>query len=120
MVEDPKALIYKVSTFKSIGWPDPFPDDVTEFDDDSEDLSHAEFDQPKVADKKIVQEEEKTVKEVEIIKAVEVSRLNYPENRLIKGQSPIQIFIPSKEIMIKLMRACICVEKVDDLWISKS
>ena len=39
LVEDPKALIYKVSTFKSIGWPDPFPDDVTEFDDDSEELS---------------------------------------------------------------------------------
>ena len=53
LIEDPKALFYKVSTFKSIGWPDPFPDDVTEFDDDSEELSQSEFEQPKVAEKKI-------------------------------------------------------------------
>lgn len=36
LIEPFEAQIYKVSTFKSIGWPDPFEDDVTEFFSDDE------------------------------------------------------------------------------------
>lgn len=43
--------------------------------------------------------------------------LLYPENRYIEDQVPLHIYIPRKEIMFKLMRACIDVEKPEDLWI---
>ena len=44
----------------------------------------------------------------------------YPEGRYIPGQSPSCIYIPAKEIMLKMMRACIKVSKPDELWLFKT
>ena len=41
----------------------------------------------------------------------------YPEERLIRGESPSVIYIPSVHIMLKMMRACIGISKPDDLWL---
>lgn len=43
----------------------------------------------------------------------------YPSSRMEMGNSPLCIWIPNKEILLKLMRACIQVKFVDDLWIKK-
>ena len=42
--------------------------------------------------------------------------LAYHQNRFTAGQSPICLFIPRKEIMLKLMRACIYVAQPNNLW----
>ena len=44
--------------------------------------------------------------------------LVYPESRLIKEYSPFAIYIPKKEIMLKLMRSTIMVKKKETLWIN--
>ena len=41
----------------------------------------------------------------------------YSESRLIEDTSPYCIFIPRKEVMFKMMRACIGCNNVSDLWI---
>lgn len=43
----------------------------------------------------------------------------YAESRLIKGFIPTVVYVPTKEMMFKMMRACIGVTKVQDLWINK-
>ena len=73
LIEPVEALSFKVSTFKSIGWPDPFPDDVLEFDEDD------------VESQNPPQDTVNKSKTLNMINAVEVSRLNYPESRLIEG-----------------------------------
>ena len=42
----------------------------------------------------------------------------YPEFRYVNGNAPHSIYIPRKEIMLKIMRACIGVKKPEDLWIN--
>lgn len=42
----------------------------------------------------------------------------YPEFRYRKGFSPHAIYIPTQEMMIKIMRACIGVKRPADLWIN--
>ena len=44
----------------------------------------------------------------------------YPKSRYISQNSPNCIYIPSKEIMLKLMRACIKVSKPEELWLFKT
>ena len=41
----------------------------------------------------------------------------YPASRILHSQSPWQIYIPNKAVMFKLMRACIDVNRPEDLWI---
>ena len=41
----------------------------------------------------------------------------YHQSRYKKENSPYCIYMPSKEIMLKIMRACIKVDKPEDLWI---
>ena len=43
----------------------------------------------------------------------------YPVNRLIYSLTPSSIYFPSKKIVCKLMRACIGVTDVDDLWFNQ-
>ena len=44
----------------------------------------------------------------------------YPDLRMDIGtDSPIQIFIPSKALMFKLMRSCINIKNKNDLWINQ-
>ena len=38
-------------------------------------------------------------------------QLVYPENRYVEGNSPYTMYIPSIEVMFKLMRSCICVKE---------
>ena len=40
----------------------------------------------------------------------------YPVPRLVFGISPSTIFMPSKKILFKFMRACIAVNSVEELW----
>ena len=84
---------YLMNGFKVIGWCDPFPDDD-------------KFIKGSVDD------------EVFLI-AKTVDHKVYPDQRYFEGNSPMPIYIPKKEIMLKIMRACICVKKVNDLWCFK-
>jgi hypothetical protein len=43
--------------------------------------------------------------------------LVYQESRYYKDDSPICIYIPKKEVMLKIMRACIGVQKTTDFWL---
>jgi len=43
----------------------------------------------------------------------------YPNSRYVKGNSPYCIYIPCKEVMLKLMRACVQVKDPEELWIMK-
>ena len=43
----------------------------------------------------------------------------YPENRYCMDHSPNRIYVPNKFIMIKLIKSCIDVEKIEDLWINQ-
>ena len=45
--------------------------------------------------------------------------LVYPESRYIKGMIPFVIYIPKKEMMMKMIRACFGVKKVEDLWFNQ-
>ena len=42
--------------------------------------------------------------------------LVYSESRFEYGNSPVCIYIPAPEIMLKVMRACIEVKIKEDLW----
>jgi hypothetical protein len=44
--------------------------------------------------------------------------LAYERKRYIQDNSPYCIYLPSKEIMFKLMRACIKCEEISELWIN--
>ena len=41
----------------------------------------------------------------------------YPDSRYIDGNSPVAVYIPTPEVMLKMMRACIEVKDPKDLWI---
>ena len=77
-----------------MGWSDPYPDDdqfITGSCDDGDNLKLPEL----------------------------VTDWVYPEERLgFKNHAPFQIYIPKKEIMLKMMRACIGVKKPADLWVN--
>ena len=82
-----------INSFKSIGLSDPFPHDdeiITGSLDDGESLKMPE----------------------------KVSDLVYPESRLVPEYSPFAIYIPKKEIMLKLMRSTVMVKKKELLWIN--
>ena len=77
---------YKVNSFKQLGMADPFPTESVQ----AEKL----FKIPSTIDKLVYDEER-------------VSRHNY---------APTFVFIPTQEIMFKLIRACICTKYKEDLW----
>ena len=41
----------------------------------------------------------------------------YPNSRYTEGNSPYCIYLPCREVLLKLMRACIKVKTPGDLWI---
>ena len=92
LIEKNKSFL--VNSFWMIGWDDPFPDDdefiIGSIDDPAPDLKS-----PEAADDWV-----------------------YPEFRYVEGNAPNQIYIPRKEIMLKIMRACIGVKNPEDLWIN--
>ena len=85
---------YFINSFASLGLSDPYPHDdefITGSLDDGESMKMPE----------------------------KVDDLVYPESRLIPEYSPFCIYIPKKEIMLKLMRSTIMVKKKEDLWVNQ-
>ena len=77
---------FLINGFKVLGWNDPFPDD----------------------DKFLKGSIDDEVFQI----ALTIDHLVYPEQRYKEGESPKPIYIPKKEIMLKMMRACVNVKKV--------
>ena len=81
-----------INRFFSIGITDPYPDDdlhIIGSRDDGEDTLP-------VPDK--------------------IEDLIYPISKYIEGKGPYCIYIPNKEMMFKMMRACIKVKNPKELW----
>lgn len=72
---------------------DPFPDEATVIEQDNQLLG----------DQKLTME-----------------NLVYPKERYKKGIIPLQIYIPSKQIMLKMIKACIGCESKEDLWFNRT
>jgi len=47
---------------------------------------------------------------------LEEGQLVYHESRYDYDESPAILYIPSKLVMLKMMRACIGVDKKENLW----
>ena len=47
-------------------------------------------------------------------------KYGYPSERYVQGKSPSCVYIPTKLVMIKLMRACIGVKNPKQLWFYKT
>ena len=92
------ASKFLISSFEQIGWQDPFPNDC---------MMHAFKDKGHKCDcpKTMV--------------PANSENLVYPESRYIKGMIPFVIYIPKKEMMMKMIRACFGVKKVEDLWFNQ-
>lgn len=93
---DERHANFLINRFWTVGFADPYPDDdkhiIGSVDDAPDELQP-----PSNADDKV-----------------------YPEGRYTAGNSPYCIYIPNKEVMLKLMRACIKVKTEEDLWIMKN
>ena len=86
-----------IGLFPTIGWSDPFPEEDLAYDPlgtkykfTKTDLDNLEVDQP-----------------------------CYAPSRYIKGQSPHMLWIPKRELLVKLMRASVCVKNKYDLWFNR-
>lgn len=75
-----------------IGWSDPFPDD----------------------DKVLIG----SIDDEKFHLATQHDEWVYPEYKYSFGQCPMLIYIPKKEIMLKMMRACIAIKRPHELWIN--
>jgi hypothetical protein len=84
--------LYNINSFQTIGWNDPFPRDELLVLGSIKD--HKGLRKPQNA-----------------------YDLVYERRRYTPECSPQCIYIPKKEIMLKLMRSCVGVEKPQDLWI---
>ena len=51
------------------------------------------------------------------LKNEEYSNLIYDVDRYLEEMSPMCVYIPSRELIFKMMRACVGCTKVEDLWI---
>lgn len=84
-----KKSQFMVNTFWSIGMSDPFPDESTILEQESHLFTNVAFD---------------------------INTHVYPSYKYKEGQIPFMIFIPSKQLMMKLMRSCIGCSSPRDLW----
>lgn len=55
--------------------------------------------------------------EPELAEIIHQGHLVYHESRYEYNSPPVIIYIPSKLVMIKMMRACIGVDKKELLWV---
>lgn len=85
----PERTIHKINSFFDIGWADPF----TEESPNGLDL----------------------IKSIKLPSAA--NDLVYHESRYREEFSPYVVYIPTDDIMFKLMRACLGCSKIEDLWI---
>lgn len=86
---------YLINRFWTVGFTDPYPDD-DKFIKGSVDDAPDDLKAPGRSSDRV-----------------------YPDSRYTPGNSPYCIYIPSHEVMLKLMRACIRVQKKEDLWINR-
>ena len=95
---DTRQKVYFIKRFEDIGWIDPFPDDPMDvsYETPSE-VSGGDGPGPRIPE--------------------DISTYAYAKSRLIEGFVPTVVYEPSKEIMFKMMRACIGVTDKKDLWI---
>ena len=96
IIDEREDIHYLIKTFFSVGFADPFPDD----------------------DKFIIGSKDDAPDGLEPPSKVE-DRV-YPDQRYTEGNSPYCLYIPVKEMMLKLMRACVDVKSPSDLWIMKN
>lgn len=84
---------FLINRFYTVGFADPYPDDdkfiIGSIDDAPDDIKPPS----------------------------KIEDLVYPRSRYCPHHSPHCIYIPNKEIMLKLMRACIKVKTPADLWV---
>lgn len=85
---------FNINSFLQVGIEDPFPDDDLKYAGSLDDVDPDLF---KLPDHPM--------------------HLVYDQCRYIQGLSPYCIYIPRREIMFKLMRACILVKQEEDLWL---
>ena len=92
-IVDDRAASFLINRFWTVGFADPYPDDDLNIIGSVDDIPK-DFHSPcRVGDRV------------------------YPDSRYSDGNSPYCIYIPCKEVMLKLMRACIKVKTPEDLWI---
>lgn len=84
---------FTINSFAQIGLSDPFPDDDQFIEGSLDDVNPDLYKMPDSPEVKV-----------------------YPDDRYRKGFCPYCIYIPRKEIMLKLMRACIGVRNPSELW----
>jgi len=82
-----------INSFLQIGLEDPFPDDENLYDGSLDDESPDTYKMPSKVEHPV-----------------------YAESRYINGFGPYCLYIPRRELMFKLMRACIDVKSEDELW----
>lgn len=87
-----KMNFFNVNAFWHIGISDPYPDESTIVEAQNQLLGDEEF---------------------------TLEKLVYPKQRYAKGVIPMQIYIPSKQVMLKIIRACIGCDEVGDLWFNR-
>jgi hypothetical protein len=88
----PDKVVHKINSFFDIGWADPFT--------------------------------EESPNGLDLIKSIKLPSsaddLVYDESRYNEKHSPYVIYLPSDDVMFKLMRACLHCEAVGDLWINRN
>ena len=90
MRSNPDFATFTIRSFWDIGWADPF--------------AIASGNRPKAA--------------CDLKLPTHPDHLVYSECRYTEKYSPYVVYIPSKEVMFKIMRACIKVKNIEDLWIN--
>ena len=96
IIDEREDISYLIKRFWTVGFADPYPDD----------------------DKHIIGSVDDTPDDLQTPCRIE-DRV-YPDSRYTEGNSPYCIYIPVKEVMLKLMRACIKVKDPADLWVMKN
>ena len=84
---------YNVNYFSQLGWVDPFPNE------DDPPINHKH-----------------DFKKVPWVPA----DIIYPLTRFHPKDTPMIIYIPSKEIMFKMMRACVNCKTPEELWVNQN
>ena len=95
-IVDNRQLSFLIQRFITVSFPDPYPQDdiniLGSVDDTPDDLRL-----PETPDDRV-----------------------YPDTRYKKEDSPYCIYIPCREVMLKLMRACVKVKDANELWVMKN
>ena len=110
-----RGKCFLVNGFAQIGWTDPFADEAPQ-------AAVSPTQVPADGDQAGQPRDDAETRHHGAQPSVRVptmpDELAYHESRYIPGFSPYVTYVPSKEVMFKLMRACIGVTDAEDLWIN--